>query len=119
MADDIAPSDLVTLNNQLRSQRFLAGVDAGRWLLVSQDKTLLVVTAIGRDHASGQAAAFDFRLECSGIPEATPYVERWDRVIGERPAAPKAGESSPGVCDALKDWEPTQGTHGGVYRAWQ
>jgi hypothetical protein len=68
--------------------------------------------------SQGGYFSHDFHLECKGYPEPGPFVERWafadNAQSGSRPAPPKTG--SPGFIDAMKDWDPVPGTHGGIYR---
>lgn len=110
--DDISPARK-TLLNQLDSVRFLAGIDEGRWEILTMAWPHLFMrirVLIG----PAEVFTHDFRLECTGFPDPGPLVERWayedDSRYGASPAAPSTG--APGFIDALKDWG------GGVYRTW-
>jgi hypothetical protein len=119
MASPEAPPDLLTLITHLARARFLAGQESGKWALLSQNGTILVVRVTGTHHDTGVKASFEFRLECDGLPETAPYVYRWDDANNRRPAAMPQGASSPGVMDAFKEWTGPNNKHGGIYRAWQ
>lgn len=114
MAEEIPSPAKRTLEAQLYSVRFLAGVEDGRWEKLLLDWPHLYVRVTGRDPESHRSFAQDFHLECEGFPDPGPFVERWsyeeNKTHGAVPPAPKTG--SPGFVDALKDWEP------GIYRAW-
>ncbi len=110
-----------TVDAQLQSVRFLAGVEQGRWSVLGFSWPHLYVRVTGRDADGDHPFSQDFHLECEGFPDPGPFVERWAFAdtpsFGSRPPKPETG--SPGFVDALKDWEPTNGVHGGIYRAWQ
>lgn len=115
MADLVEPPGKKAIDLQLRSVRFLAGVDAGRWAILEFAWPHLYVRAVGCDYGTGFTFSHDFRLECSGFPDPGPLVERWafaaEPSHGSLPPPPAVG--SPGFIDAMKDWQP-----GGIYRAW-
>jgi hypothetical protein len=116
--DEVVPPALRTLEAQLNSVRFLAGVAEGRWTILKSAWPNYYVRVTGKDPDSGRNFSHDFHLECKGYPEPGPFVERWafadNAQSGSRPAPPKTG--SPGFIDAMKDWDPVPGTHGGIYR---
>lgn len=120
MAEEIAPPAKKTLETQLNSARFLAGVDAGRWELLRLDWPYGYVRVTGRDPDSGRRFAHDFRLECTGFPDPGPFVERWvyadNATHGSRPPPPSA-PGAPGFIDGMKEWDGGGGS-GGIYRAW-
>ena len=114
MGEEVVSPAKLTLEAQLNSVRFLAGVEDGRWQIHLLEWPYLFVRVIGCDPHSGRIFAHDFRLECEGYPDPGPLVERWDYDVdasrGSRPPAPSKG--SPGFVDAMKEWG------GGIYRAW-
>lgn len=116
MVEEIVPPAKRSLEAQLNSVRFLAGVETGRWEFLHLAWPHLFVRVIGRDPQTGRTFSQDFRLGCAGFPDPGPFVERWsyadDTTHGRRPPAPSAG--SPGFLDAMKEW----GAGGGIYRAW-
>lgn len=111
---DMAPDERA-LVGQLQSTRFLAGVDEGRWRIVSLDFPMIVVRINACDLDGVHCVSMEFQLVCDDFPAKAPFVQRWDYVNNSRPPAP---DGPPGVKDALKDWTH-KGKHGGVYRAWQ
>ena len=120
MAEGDASPSQRTLDAQLRSARFLAGAEAGRWGVLDELYPDLYVRVIGRDYDSGHTHPRDFHLICDDYPDKPPFVERWDFASRSRPAPPTEGD--PGFIDALKVWSPggTVGPDGGgIYRAWQ
>src|SRR5437879_2840824 len=114
MAAELPSPAKGTLEHQLNSVRFLAGVDAGRWEILLFVWPHLYVRVTGRDPQSGHVFSHDFHLECDGLPDPGPLVERWsfadNATHGQLPPAPQDG--SPGYLDAMKQWGQ------GVYRAW-
>jgi hypothetical protein len=116
MADESLRPDHITLEEDLRSAKFLAGVDEGRWLVLAKVLPDLYVRVRGRDPETKVAFEHDFHLRCDCYPEVGPFVERWDYALNCRPAAPSIG--SPGFVDAMKDWGEAA-AHGGIYRGWQ
>jgi hypothetical protein len=117
MVEEIVPPARRTVETQLNSVRFLAGVEAGRWKLLEFAWPHVCVRVTGTDPDTGRTFAHDFHLECTGFPDPGPFVERWgcadNATYGARPPPP-AGPGSPGFIDAMKDWGPG----GGIYRAW-
>ncbi len=115
MAEEITPPAFKTLETQLNSVRFLAGVEAGRWELLQLEWPHAYMRVTGRELDSGRTFAHDFRMECTGFPDPGPLVERWlyadDATHGSRPPAP-TGPGAPGFIDAMKEWGA------GIYRAW-
>ena len=114
MAEEMASPARQTLEAQLNSVRYLAGVENGRWQTLLFAWPHLYVRVVGKDPDTGKTFEHDFHLECDGIPDPGPFVERWtytdNATHGVRPAAPTTG--SPGFIEALKEWG------GGIYRAW-
>jgi hypothetical protein len=117
MAEDAISSSQQSLEAQLRSVRFQAGVEQGRWNIVHYAFPVLEVDVTGLDAPSGQMATLGFQLLCDNFPALGPFVQHWDHVDAKRPDPPS--DSSPGVVDALKIWGDKPGTYGGIYRAWQ
>jgi hypothetical protein len=120
MAEQIVPPAKRTLEAQLNSVRFLAGVDVGRWALLLLEWPHVYVRVTGRDPETGRTFSHDFRLECTGFPDPGPFVERWayadGATHGNRPPAP-SGPGAPGFIEAMKEWGGGGGS-GGIYRAW-
>jgi hypothetical protein len=106
-----------TLEAQLRSVRFQAGVEQGRWKVVRYAFPALEVDVTGFDPPSSQPATLGFQLLCENFPALGPFVQHWDHANGKRPEP--ISNSSPGVVDALKTWGEQAGTYSGIYRAWQ
>lgn len=119
MAEEAAPADQRTLEAHLKSVRFQAGVEQGRWKVLDYGFPALEVEVTAQDHNSGQTTCFEFQLLCDNFPAVGPFVQHWDHRLQRRPPPPPA--SSPGVLDALKTWtrDGTQNEYGGIYRAWQ
>ena len=117
-AADLAP-DALTLQRQLQSVAFQAGIEEGRWSVLLDAFPELVVQVVGRDFSGLVTAPMVFRLVCDGYPAQGPFVEAWDPVNKVRPPPPKLGP--PTVMDALKYWDKDgcPETYGGIYRAWQ
>ena len=93
MADALSAAQQ-TLDAHLRSVRFLAGVEQGRWRIVRYAFPKLEVNITG------------------------PFIQHWDHAEGKRPAPLAASADS--VVDALKQWsDQGPGTYGGIYRPWQ
>ncbi|HWI25768.1 MAG TPA: hypothetical protein VN668_02280 [Stellaceae bacterium] len=115
-----SPASLI-LDRHLHSARFLAGEEEGRWRVLKLVWPHLYVRVAGKDPAGDVTCEHDFHIECTDYPETVPFVERWAYADGEscgsRPSAPVEG--APGFVDALKEWSPGNGVHGGIYRAWQ
>jgi hypothetical protein len=119
MAEDTLSAGQRSLEAQLNSVRFQAGVEEGRWKIMRYAFPALEVQVTSRDPYSEQAASFGFQLLCDNFPALGPFVQHWDHVACCRPSP--ITESSPGVVDALKTWtrDGTPNEYGGVYRAWQ
>jgi hypothetical protein len=117
MAEQVVDPAKKTLEFQLNSVRFLAGVEAGRWELQLVSWPYAYVRVTGKDPDTGCVFINDFRMECLGFPHPGPLVERWAYAVGatngSAPAAPPA-QGSPGFVDAMKNW----GSGMGIYRAW-
>jgi hypothetical protein len=115
MAEQIIPPARRTLEAQLGSARFLAGVEAGRWEILTLAWPNVYVRVIGKDPDSGRTFAHDFQLECSGYPDPGPQIERWsfaDNATHGQKAPSPSTPGAPGFVDAMKEWG------GGFYRAW-
>jgi hypothetical protein len=119
MADETASAAQRSLEAQLNSVRFQAGVEEGRWKILHYAFPVLEVQVTARDPDGGQTASFEFQLLCDNFPALGPFVQHWDHAAKRRPSPPTT--SSPGVVDALKTWmrDGTQHDYGGIYRAWQ
>jgi len=117
MASVLGSASQQTLDAQLRSVRFQAGVEQGRWKIVRYTFPVLEVDVTGIDALSGQMAAFGFQLLCDNYPALGPFAQHWDHVNAKRPEP--LSNSSPSVVDALKTWGDQPNTYGGIYRAWQ
>lgn len=118
MAEDTASASQRSLEAQLNSVRFQAGIEEGRWKVLHYDFPVLVVRVTARDPCSGETASFEFQLLCDNFPAQGPFVQHWDHAAQRRPDSPTSG--SPGVVDALKKWDRDDGKgYGGIYRAWQ
>ena len=116
MDEDNWPPDRRTYEAHLKAVRFLAGVDEGRWQVLQSTFPHLYVRVVAKDSEFDASATQDFHLVCDGYPVPGPFVERWDFKQMARPPAPTSANSSPGFCDALKDWSPGSDIHGGIYR---
>jgi hypothetical protein len=117
MAEETRSASQRSLEDQLDSVPFQAGVEEGRWKILRYEFPTLEVELTATDPFGGRTASLQFQLVCDNFPALGPFVQRWDHANGCRPAAPN--NSSPGVVDALKDWGETPNSHGGIYRAWQ
>lgn len=118
MAEENASASQRSLEAQLNSVRFQAGVEEGRWKILHYEFPVLVVGVIARDHYGGETVSFEFQLLCDNFPAVGPFVQHWDHTAQHRPEPPT--KSSPGVVDALKTWTRDGGNeYGGIYRAWQ
>jgi len=117
MADTAASAPQQTLEAQLRSVRFRAGVEQRRWKVVRYAFPVLEVDVAGFDPPSGRKATLGFQLLCDNYPAVGPFVQHWDHSNAKRPDP--LSDSSPGVVDALKTWGDQPGKYGGIYRAWQ
>lgn len=117
MADDALSAAQKTLEAHLRSVRFLAGVEQGRWRIERYAFPKLEISVTGFDPPTAHAATMGFQLLCDNFPASGPFVQHWDHATGKRPAP--LSESSPSVVDALKEWTDRPGTYGGIYRPWQ
>jgi hypothetical protein len=117
MAEDDKSAAQRSLEAQLNSVRFQAGVEEYRWKVVRYAFPALEVDVTGRDVISGQTSTFGFQLLCDNFPALGPFVQHWDHTKQCRPAP--ITESSPGVVDALKTWNDAPQPYGGIYRAWQ
>lgn len=117
MDDESCPPDRKTFEAHLRSARFVAGVEEGRWKVLKSAFPDLYVSITGRDPDTGYVLTQDFHLICDNYPAPGPYVERWNFEAGSRPPPPSEG--SPGYVDAMKNWDASGNVHGGIYRAWQ
>lgn len=109
-----------SLEAQLNSVRFQAGVEEGRWKVLLYRFPVFEVQVTARYPYGEQTATFDFQLICDNFPALAPFVQHWDHASQKRPAPPT--NSSPGVVDALKTWTrdgSTTNEYGGIYRAWQ
>ena len=120
MADDLQSADHGTLLSHLKSLRFRAGVEEGRWAVLTHDFPSLIVSVSGQDFTGSITASMHFQLLCDGYPIRPPFVQQWDIGQQARPEPPNAEEGPPGVIDALKTWSRDDGNgYGGIYRAWQ
>lgn len=119
MAEATTGGDEAALLVHLRSARFRAGVEEGRWSVLHFAFPNLVVRVVGRNFEGDVTATMDFQLVCDGFPAKGPFVQHWDLASGKRPDPPTAAAASPGVVDALKTWNDPPHVYGGIYRAWQ
>lgn len=117
MADGEVSASQQSLEAQLRSVRFQAGVEEGRWKVVRYAFLALEVDVTGLDSQSGEMATLGFQLLCDNFPALGPFVQHWNHAEAKRPEP--ITNSAPGVVDALKTWGDTPQTYGGIYRAWQ
>ncbi|MCK9913701.1 hypothetical protein MXD81_31415 [Microbacteriaceae bacterium K1510] len=119
MAEETASASQRSLEAQLNSVRFQAGVEEGRWKILRYAFPVLEVQVTARDPYSGQEASFEFQLLCDNFPALGPFVQHWDHAAKCRPEP--IAKSSPGVVDALKTWtrDGSGSEYGGIYRAWQ
>lgn len=120
MAEAEADGARLTLAAHLRSARFCAGVEEGRWAILRDAFPELVVRVTGEDMTGRTRVSMVFQLVCDGFPAQAPFIQQWDMATGRRPAPPTAQEAPPGVVDALKQWNETPAVpYGGLYRPWQ
>jgi hypothetical protein len=122
MADPLIDADRRTLAAHMRSISFRAGVEEGRWSVLSDAFPALIVRVIGTDFSGLVSATMDFQLLCDGFPVVAPFVQHWDAGNKQRPDPPDQNRAPPGVVDALKTWHrdgSTTGEYGGIYRPWQ
>lgn len=117
MAEEMVSASQRSLEAQLNSVRFLAGVEEGRWKIRHYAFPILEVAVTARDSFSDMTASFEFQLLCDNFPALGPFVQHWDHATQRRPEPPT--KSSPGVVDALKTWGDRPNEYGGIYRAWQ
>lgn len=117
MADTARSAAQQTLEAQLRSVRFRAGAEQGRWKIVHYGFPALEVDVAGFDSPSGQTATMGFQLLCDNYPASGPFIQHWDHAGGTRPAP--IADSSPGIIDAFKTWGDGVPEYGGIYRPWQ
>ncbi len=119
MADDTASASQRTLEIQLNSVRFRAGVEQGRWKILRYAFPVVEVEVTGQASYGSQTTSLEFQLLCDNFPALGPFVQHWDHRLRQRPA--RLTNSSPGVVDALKTWnrDGTNDQYGGIYRAWQ
>jgi hypothetical protein len=115
MADESVSADQRTLEAHIRSVRFQAGLEEGRWKILRYSFPMLEVEVTG--HTFGQKVCMEFQLMCDNFPAVGPFVQHWDHRLQQRPAP--LTQTSPGVADALKTWSHTGSGYGGIYRAWQ
>jgi hypothetical protein len=106
-----------SLEAQINSVRFQAGIEEDRWKIVHYAFPVLDVDVNGLDAISGQAVTLGFQLLCDNFPALGPFVQHWDHAKACRPAP--ISDSTPGVVDALKTWKDEPQEYGGIYRAWQ
>ena len=119
MADETASASQRSLETQLNSVRFQAGVEQGRWKILRYEFPVLEVEVTAQAPYGDQTTSLEFQLLCDNFPALGPFVQHWDHRAQQRPAPPT--NSSPGVVDALKTWnrDGTNNQYGGIYRAWQ
>jgi hypothetical protein len=77
MSTAIALPDEQTFRAHINDGPFIAGVDRGRWRLVSIDWPFAI---IGVTAATGQnwPSEYVFRFECSNYPQAAVTAQPWD-----------------------------------------
>lgn len=117
MAEAILLAAQQTLEKQLRSVSFLAGVEQGRWQIVRYEFPNFEVNVTGFDPARNSSSTMGFQLKCDNFPAWGPFVQGWDHATGSRPAP--ITNSSPSVNDAFKEWSEQTNVYGGIYRVWQ
>ena len=119
MGDEDLSAAQRTLEAQMNSLRFQAGVEEGRWKVLHYAFPVLEVEVTAKDAVSGVTASLEFHLLCDNFPALGPFVQHWNHETQHRPAP--LTNSSPGVVDALKHWtrDGSQTEYGGIYRAWQ
>lgn len=111
---DILPASQQSLEAQLRSVRFRAGVEQDRWAIVRYVFPVMEVNVTGFDIPSGGNATLGFQLQCDNFPALGPIIQHWDH---RRPDPPLEG--SPSITDAFKTWSHEAPHYGGIYRPWQ
>ena len=85
------------LRENLRGGRFLAGVAAGRWRLVSVDWPFALVT-VSAGERPNSPTDFVLRFELAGYPHAAPTGGLWDFATGgslpasQRPKGERAAQ---------------------------
>jgi hypothetical protein len=119
MADAAISAAQQSLESQLNSVRFQAGVEEDRWKILRYFFPILEVEVVAHDPYSDQTARFQFQLLCDNFPAQGPFVQHWDHAAQRRPEP--LTQSSPGVIDALKTWwrDDVPNQYGGIYRPWQ
>lgn len=117
MAEIILSAAQQTLEKQLQSVPFLAGVEQGRWQIVQYQFPYLDVSVAGFDPSSDFHTTMGFQLKCDNFPAWGPFVQSWDHTSGSRPTS--ISQSSPNVVDAFKEWSEQGNVYGGIYRVWQ
>ena len=117
MAEIILTAAQQTLDRQLQSVPFLAGVEQGRWQIVRYEFPNLEVNIAGFDPTHNTRTTMGFQLKFDNFPAWGPFVQSWDHASGRR-AAP-ISTSSPSVVDAFKEWSEQTSVYGGIYRVWQ
>jgi hypothetical protein len=117
MAEQAVSASQRSLEAQINSVRFQAGVEEARWKVLRYDFPNVEVEVTARDPFSEGTASLQFQLRCDNFPALGPFVQHWDHSAQQRPAP--LTNSSPGVVDALKTWGNLPNEYGGIYRAWQ
>jgi hypothetical protein len=117
MAEAAISASQQSLEVQVRSVRFQAGVEEERWKVVRYAFPALEVDVTGRDSQTGETATLGFQLLCDNFPALGPFVQHWNHAEAKRPEP--ITDSAPGVVDALKKWGDAPQEYGGIYRAWQ
>jgi len=120
MAEEEISAAQRTLEAQMKSVPFQAGIEEGRWKVLHYAFPILEFRISARDPATNHEESLEFQLKCDNYSALAPFVQHWDHVNQVRPMPFTAGTSAPGVVDALKEWS-RDGTseYGGIYRAWQ
>lgn len=77
MTTAVVAPDERALREHLRGGRFLAGVAAGRWCLVSVDWPIAVVT-VSAARRPNSPTEFALRFELTGYPNTAPTGGIWD-----------------------------------------
>jgi hypothetical protein len=78
MTSVMTTPDERALLEHLRGGRFIAGVAAGRWRLISVAWPVMLV-AVSAAARAGSPSEFVLRLELTGYPHAAPTGGLWDR----------------------------------------
>ena len=86
MTDVMTAPDERALRSHLGSGRFLAGVEACHWRLISVEWPIAVLT-VSAAHRVGAPAEFTFKFELNGYPNTAPTGCIWD-VATSTPLAP-------------------------------